>query len=182
MIADVGFDGVSMRDLAAALGITPAALYHYFPTKQSLLLAAVAVVHKGTPNSAMDLLKAEEGTPEQRLFRFLHRLCERFLEDPDFLYVIERALLDREPAIRKALNEAIFGKSLQAMEDFLAVHAPGYDKHLLALTVFGLVNHHYKTRTMRMALPGYDPRHDEPEYVARHVMKVLRGDIFSSRK
>ena len=178
MIADIGFDGVSMRDLAAALGVTPAALYHYFPTKQSLLLAVVATAPTGTPNRAMDFLQGEDGTAEERLFRFVRRLCERFVEDPDFLYLIERALLDREPEIRKALNEALFSDNLQAMEDFLADHASGCDKHMLAISVFGLVNHHYKTSTMRQALPGYDPKHDEPEYVARHVMKVLRGDIF----
>ena len=37
LIADHGFEAMSMRRLAAAVGVQSAALYRYFPTKQALL-------------------------------------------------------------------------------------------------------------------------------------------------
>jgi AcrR family transcriptional regulator len=39
LFARDGFEGVSMRALAAASGVSPAALYLYFPDKQALLVA-----------------------------------------------------------------------------------------------------------------------------------------------
>ena len=41
LFASAGFAGVSMREIAAAVGITPAALYHHFPNKQALHLEAM---------------------------------------------------------------------------------------------------------------------------------------------
>jgi AcrR family transcriptional regulator len=37
LFAQRGFDGVSMRDIAAECGISKATLYHYFPDKDSIL-------------------------------------------------------------------------------------------------------------------------------------------------
>lgn len=37
LFAQRGFDGVSMRDIAEACGVSKATLYHYFPDKDSLL-------------------------------------------------------------------------------------------------------------------------------------------------
>lgn len=37
LFASRGFDGVSMRDIAAECGISKATLYHYFPDKDSIL-------------------------------------------------------------------------------------------------------------------------------------------------
>jgi AcrR family transcriptional regulator len=34
-----GFDGTSMRDIAAALGLSPGAFYHHFPSKEAVLVA-----------------------------------------------------------------------------------------------------------------------------------------------
>ena len=37
LIASQGFEAMSMRSLAAAVGVQSAALYHHFTTKQALL-------------------------------------------------------------------------------------------------------------------------------------------------
>jgi len=39
LMAKRGYEAMSMRDLAAQVGVQPAALYRYFPTKEKLLLA-----------------------------------------------------------------------------------------------------------------------------------------------
>ena len=40
LMAQHGVDGTSMRDLAGATGLNVASLYHYFPSKRELLVAA----------------------------------------------------------------------------------------------------------------------------------------------
>ncbi len=45
-----GFNGTSMADLAAEVGITKSSLYHHFPSKQSLLAEIVELtVNRATP-------------------------------------------------------------------------------------------------------------------------------------
>lgn len=39
LFAQAGYEATSMRDIAAAAGMTPAALYHHFPSKERLFIA-----------------------------------------------------------------------------------------------------------------------------------------------
>ena len=41
LFAKTGYDGVSMRDVAVAVGLTPAALYYHFSDKEQLYVDAV---------------------------------------------------------------------------------------------------------------------------------------------
>ncbi|WP_455382776.1 TetR/AcrR family transcriptional regulator, partial [Salinispira pacifica] len=41
MFAEAGYDGISMREIAQALGVSKAALYYHFADKQSLMLAVL---------------------------------------------------------------------------------------------------------------------------------------------
>lgn len=48
MMAQRGVNGTSMRDLAGAVGLNVASLYHYFPSKRDLLLAVLG--EQGRPD------------------------------------------------------------------------------------------------------------------------------------
>ena len=41
---DTSTNALSMRSLAAALGVSPASIYHYFPTEEAVIRAAMALV------------------------------------------------------------------------------------------------------------------------------------------
>jgi AcrR family transcriptional regulator len=47
LIADKGYDGLTMRDLARASGVSDATLYNLFTTKGRLVMAAVADLLEG---------------------------------------------------------------------------------------------------------------------------------------
>jgi AcrR family transcriptional regulator len=62
MFAERGFDGTSMRELGATLGVTARALYRHFPDKDSLFVAATASLLDG-----VDALLQTPRASEQRL-------------------------------------------------------------------------------------------------------------------
>src|SRR5262245_39197735 len=62
-IAEKGFEGLRVRDVAAQVGINPATLHHYFPTKEALILA---VVEHATQQLAATMV-ALDGTPVEQL-------------------------------------------------------------------------------------------------------------------
>lgn len=39
LFSDQGYEATSMRDIAAALGLSPGAFYHHFPSKETVLIA-----------------------------------------------------------------------------------------------------------------------------------------------
>lgn len=62
LFAQNGYDGVSMRDVAAAVGLTQAALYYHFADKDQLYLDAVAYEFREREAALKDML-AGDGTP-----------------------------------------------------------------------------------------------------------------------
>lgn len=66
LFAQNGYDGVSMRDVAAAIGLTKAALYYHFADKDQLYLDAVAYEFREREATLKDML-AGDGTPWERL-------------------------------------------------------------------------------------------------------------------
>ncbi|MGR3635348.1 MAG: TetR/AcrR family transcriptional regulator [Shimia sp.] len=58
-----GYGAVGMRGMAAELGVSKSALYHYFPTKQALFLAATEAMMAREPKVRL----AQEGSESERL-------------------------------------------------------------------------------------------------------------------
>lgn len=52
--SDHGYAGTSMRKVAAYLGVSKSALYHYFPTKEDLFLACTKQVMAGFDEDVVD--------------------------------------------------------------------------------------------------------------------------------
>jgi AcrR family transcriptional regulator len=75
-----GFEALTMRQLADAVGLQAGALYHYYPSKQALLSALVAA-HLNSTLEAADSL-ADDGAAPARLmafarFHILHHVLHR---------------------------------------------------------------------------------------------------------
>ena len=80
LIVRHGYEALTMRQLADAVGLQAGALYHYYPSKQALLSALVAA-HLNSALEAADLL-AHDGAAPARLmafarFHILHHILHR---------------------------------------------------------------------------------------------------------
>lgn len=77
LFADQGVDGTSTKDLARAAGVSPALLYHYFPSKEELMLAVVEHADF-TPRLREVLQDAREGDIREVLPRMLRAISAEF--------------------------------------------------------------------------------------------------------
>ena len=66
LAADTDIEALSVQELAAHAGVSEGLLYHYFPTKQALILAAVRRAADGLM-AALTEATSVEGSPEIRL-------------------------------------------------------------------------------------------------------------------
>lgn len=98
IIAERGFEGLRLRDVADQVGINHATLHHYFPTKEDLVRAVVLYVTQSLGETSV----STEGTPLDQLCTHLRLLKLRMQEEPALFVALneieQRAL--RDPAIR----------------------------------------------------------------------------------
>ena len=97
IFAERGFSNVGMRDIADAVGIRGASLYHHFPSKEEILFAICLTVTREPVEENLPLLDAA-GTPSERLANLvrahIRHLRRRRLEH--LVGVHERACLTPE--------------------------------------------------------------------------------------
>ena len=167
-----GYSGVSMRDIAKAVGISAAALYHHFPDKQRLYLDAMEYVFADKAEGITSALDGS-GTAFERLERFVTRFVELMGNDPHFRALLQRELLDGDDARLKLLAEQVFIGPFQAISALAEELAPDCDPHLLAISMVGLVLFHFETAPIRRFLPGGESEHNDLDVIARHVTRLL---------
>jgi len=172
LFAEQGFSGVSMRNIANKVGISAAALYHHYPDKQSLYLAAM---ERAFADKAEGITAAarQSGPIEDRLYAYVKSFTKLMANDPNFRTLFQRELLDGDESRLQLLADKVFGEAFKAMTELASELDPDGDPHLLAISMAGLVLFHFETEPVRRFLPGGLKKHSNLKVVTEHVYNLL---------
>jgi AcrR family transcriptional regulator len=181
LFARTGYSGVSMRDIAKAVGISAAALYHHFPDKDSLYLSTVEYACSEKTLQSRLALEAT-GSAETRLEGFIHTLVRIMGEDADFRRLLQRELLDGDERRLKLLATRVFAQQIEMISRLLEEIAPGFDAVMLVLSIVGMVVHHFESAPLRRYYPGNKPADDTPDFLANHITRLVLFGIKGSPK
>lgn len=176
LFARAGFAGVSMRDIAKLVGISGAALYHHYPDKQSLYVAAMNHAFADKASSIQSSLDIK-GRPEERLEYFVTSFTLKIANDPDFRALLHRELLDGDNERLELLANKVFIEPFKSIKQLAKEMALDCDPHLMAISIAGLILFHFETESIRRYLPGSLKKHNDPKVIAQHVIKLLTGVI-----
>lgn len=100
MFAEHGFDAVSLTDIANAVGLSKATLYHYFSRKEEILGTIVVSTIRDL-NAYIEQAIARATTPEARLIAFLEAQADFFeLHQHRFQVLVTRFSNLTEPKLR----------------------------------------------------------------------------------
>jgi len=176
LFAQAGFNGVSMRDVAKAVGVSIATIYHHFPDKQSLYLRCMEEAFADKAQGLSEVLTAQ-GSPEQQLRRFIHRFTCLMAEDGNFRRLLQRELLDGDETRLRVLVRDVFQSQFKGIAELAETLSPGCDSHLMAISMTGLVLFHLETTPIRPFLAGGRAEHNDPEVIAEHVTQLLLRGI-----
>lgn len=166
VFAREGYERTSMQALAEHLGLATGAIYHYFPGKESLLVAIC--------DQLMDPLLARtvqlgerDGSPEERLAELMRVWVAHVVEHRDHLLVFTqvRHMIDHGDAWRGVR------RSRKAFEEILArvlrEASPPGDERLVLSALLGMVNH---------VVQWYRPRGRlRPEEIADGYTELVLG-------
>lgn len=172
LFAELGYSGVSTRMIARQVGIGSATLYHHFPDKDSLYVAAVQHAYAERAHEFADI-QASAGPPLERLERMIRRFAEIAASDPYFVRLVKREQLEGDPNRMRMLVESTLGEQVSAtlrlLEELRTPHQP----HLLMMSILGMILHHYEAAAMSPLFGAFEQAHLDPNVVARHVFLLL---------
>ncbi|BCA78262.1 TetR/AcrR family transcriptional regulator [bacterium] len=180
LFARYGYDGVSMRQLAAEVGVQPAALYYYFPDKQKLYLAVMEFALRDGTTEATAMLH-EAKPPLVRLKNFCITMINTLSANPDLVQLLQRERLTDDQNRTELLYEEVFSKPFEALVETVKEMEPNQDPLLMAISVVGLINFYLELKPVRRFMPGWRPEHEWPETLSLHVARLLKK-IFSKQE
>ena len=139
LYAQRGFAGASVADLAKACSTSKSLIYHYFPSKEDILYAAMAAHLDALVAAAEEATR--DGTPEQRLRALTHAFMRLYVGAEDSHKVLLNEL-DNLPPARRAEVVAKQRRIIGAVEALVREIRPDAGDLTLPLTMlfFGMIN------------------------------------------
>lgn len=172
MFAELGFSGVTTRMIAREVGIGIATLYHHFPDKESLYLAAIKHAYSDRAREFSVLSQANE-PPLERLRRMVFRFAHIAAADSYFTRLVKREQLEGDPKRIRMLVDSTLGEQVGATYRLIEDLNTDYDPHLLMMSILGMILHHYEAASMSPLFDHFTPDHLDPDVIAGHVFKLL---------
>jgi AcrR family transcriptional regulator len=165
---EVGYHLTSMDDIARAVGLAKPSLYHYFPSKDSILLAIHEEFMGLILGRLQDRLSRFDGSVEDQLLDVMVDICDLMRTHRGYVRVFfehNRELPERERKDAVAKRDEYFA-TVQGL--FVRGHEEGRlngDPWLSAMALFGMCNWVYQ---------WYDPNGRlTPLDVARYFHRLL---------
>lgn len=172
-IAERGFHGMSMRDLAEETGQVVAGIYNYFSSKNEMLFEIQTSAFETLVATAEDALRGVE-SPSDRLFVFIYQHERYVAEHPDIMRVLVHeagALPPGQRAKVRILKERYYdlGRAIIARLYRGEPKSGRDDLERTTYGVFGMLNWVYA---------WYEPkRHGTPGEVARSLHRLALSGL-----
>jgi len=174
LYADLGYSAVSMRDVANAVGVTPANLYYHFGSKDDLIREALVHVFAHKTASLGDVLSRSEEADE-RLDAFIRWFVHLLVEDRVFFRLLVRELTDGDAARLEYLSRTVLERPFSLVRSLARTRVPdGGDDFLVAISIIGVVLGHVQLSAIVRFLPGGGEAHLDADAIADHVFAALR--------
>ena len=174
-----GYAGVSMRDIARAMGITQAAIYHHFPSKDALYIAAITFVFEQHTLEISEQMSAID-SPSRQLELMVSAMLEAMEEDPRFRRIYLRELLEGDEQKLAAIAENAFPAFYEPLYELMGELAPGCDPLLHILSLAGLIFHHLEARKLAPHLPHAAKGKTTIPVLARHITNLFLNGVSSA--
>jgi AcrR family transcriptional regulator len=170
-VAQHGYHGMSMRELARATGRSPASFYNYFRSKEAVLLAIQSEAFQVLLGAAEDVLSRFRA-PRPRLYAFILNHVGYFAKHSDVMRVLVHEATALPPESRAAVRELkarYFELGRGLVQALCQDGRSAEETERATYCVFGMLNWIYG---------WYQPElHGEPTQLARTIFSVAQSGL-----
>lgn len=159
-----GYEGTSLNDIAAGVGIRRPSLLHYFSSKEAIYQNVVfeALAEWGT---RIDHTRLSDTDGWKKIDAVLQASFDFFRENPEIVRIVRREALAEEGHLGVDLGEALRPYFRQAVAFFEREMEAGVfrpqDAENLVVTGYGGLLTYFSDHTMLRGLLGVDPYTEE---------------------
>jgi AcrR family transcriptional regulator len=173
VFARQGYDSTTMQDLAASMGLATGALYHYFGSKEQLLIEICDQLMEPLLARARELMRGD-GPPDEQLRALVRMWVANVVQYREHMLVFQQERHAIETGTqwrgvresRKAFERLAQG----ALERAGLAGSPGPDGRLALMALLGMVNH-----TPQWYRPPPARGRLTPEEIADGYLELLTG-------
>jgi len=176
LYATRGYEAVSMRDIASAVGVTPANLYYHFRDKESLVREALAYVFR-EKTAPMEIALSDHKTPREQFRFFIGWFVHLIFEDPIFSRLLFRELLDGSSERIEYLYKTVFNHPFSILSRIIQDYSGNSDASTLTVSVIGMILGHYQLSKILPYSPEKMVTHENPDYLIMHFITLLEKSI-----
>jgi len=117
VFSELGFERATLNDVADRIGATKGCLYHYFESKEELLLELVRDRKSAIMAGAEEAINSGGGSREERLEHVLRSMWQH-LQEPGQIGLAALTLnqVSRVPELRRLLVEEVIPQKQQTLE------------------------------------------------------------------
>jgi len=174
VFADQGYHSTTMRDLAAASGMSLAGMYYYVKGKEELLYLIQERCFAGVLEGAKRAV-ASRADPVERLHAFIHHHVAFFAAHMAEMKVLshEATSLTGEPKRRVNAIKRRYVDLLEGLLRAVAADEAPVDRNAAAYALFGMMNWMYN---------WYDPAGEiDPRRLADLISRIFLGGFVEAR-
>lgn len=187
LFAAQGFDGTSLSQIAAAVGIRKPSLLYHFASKEALRLAVLDRVLERW-NEVLPRLLMAAASGERRFESVIRETVGFFTADPDRARLLTREILDRPEDMQRRLQTYVqpwvgvvadyIRKGQEHDEIYADVDPEAYILQIINLVVSGVA---VASSLSGGLLPPESTRGPAAHRHTRELMRIARVSLFSPR-
>jgi AcrR family transcriptional regulator len=178
LFARLGYHGLSMRELAAAVGVSPAALYHHFKNKDELYIQVINRVFEKNTRDAKAVM-ADNKEPTKKLEAFIIWFVGTLNKDKEFRKLLQWVMLDSDTKRLQKLTKTTFSELFSVIQNLGDSFKQHYDPQLLSVSIVGLILYHFESSSLRKKSSKNNSVNNEADAIAKHITTLLENGLLT---
>jgi AcrR family transcriptional regulator len=119
LFGELGYNGVSLRDIAIAAGVSEVTIYRYYPQKRNLYVAALTAELQGITLRGDRLTEiAQAGSARVALTRTINMIAAAVTREPEFVRLVLRSSLECSEELQLLLRTQL-GELVEVISRYL---------------------------------------------------------------